>query len=143
MFFSPSEERQLTDAIRMAEYRTTGEIRVYIEDICDRDHPVERAAELFALHGMHHTGDRNAVLIYLATVSRQFAFWGDTGIHDRVGFQFWETEKKLLRDYLQRDMPVEGLCAVIASIGEQLRDYFPADPLEDNRNELPDEIIYG
>ncbi len=142
MLFSKEEELRIVEAIRVAEQNTTGEIRLFVEDFCMRDHPVERAEEIFQLHGMYHTQARNAVLIYLAEKSRHFALWGDTGIHERVGFQFWEAEKKLLREHLLRDEATEGVCQIIHLIGEQLRTNFPFDGTHNN-NELPDEIIYG
>jgi uncharacterized membrane protein len=142
MLFTKEEEARITAAIRAAEQSTSGEIRVYVEDFCLRDHPVERAAELFHLFGMFNTQQRNAVLIYLADKSRHFAFWGDTGINDAVGFHFWTAEKQLFKEHLQRDLAADGLCAVIQQIGERLQAFFPADP-NNNENELPDEIIYG
>jgi len=142
MLFTKEEEARIVQAIRAAERRTSGEIRMFVEDFCDRDHPVERAAEMFQLFGMFNTKERNGVMIYLAEKSHQFALWGDTGIHERVGFQFWETEKRILREHLQRDEAAEGMCLVIEQIGERLREYFPADD-DKNENELPDEIIYG
>ena len=142
MLFTKEEEAKILKAIRSAERASSGEIRVFIEDFCDRDHPVERAAELFHLHGIADTKARNGVLIYVAEKSRMFAIWGDSGIHDQVGFQFWDAEKELLKEHLQKGQAAEGLCLVVAQIGEQLKRYFPADP-DDNENELPDEIIYG
>ena len=142
MLFTKEEESHIVEAIRAAERRTSGEIRVFVEDFCMSDYPVERAAEVFHLFGMFNTKARNGVLIYLAEKSHQFAIWGDAGIHEKVGFQFWDAEKQLLRDHLQRDEGVDGICRVIAQIGEQLRHHFPVD--EDNdENELSDEIIYG
>ena len=142
MLFTQDEEARITAAIRTAERGTSGEIRIFVEDFCLRDHPVERASELFQLFGMFNTKQRNAVLLYLAEKSRHFAIWGDTGIHERVGFQFWEAEKRLLREHLQRDEKAEGVCHVIQLIGDQLRQHFPTDENHDD-NELPDEIIYG
>ncbi len=143
MIFSKEEETRIAQAIRAAERRTSGEIRLFVEDFCERDHPVERAAEIFHLHGMFNTKARNGVLIYVAEKSHQFAIWGDAGIHEQVGFQFWDTEKRLLREYLQRDEATEGVCLVIEQIGERLREHFPAAEGDKNENELPDEIIYG
>lgn len=142
MLFSKEEETRIVQAIRAAERRTSGEIRVFVEDFCERDHPVERAAEVFHLFGMFNTKEKNGVLIYFAEKSHQFAIWGDAGIHERVGFQFWDTEKHLLREHLQRDEAADGICLVIEQIGQRLREYFPADD-DNNKNELPDEIIYG
>jgi uncharacterized membrane protein len=142
MLFNQDEEARIADAIRAAERGTSGEIRLYVEDYCQRDHPAERAQELFQLFGMYNTQNRNAVLIYLAEKSRQFALWGDAGIHEKVGNQFWEDEKKLLREYLQRDEAAKGVSKVILMVGDRLRQYFPNDEKTDI-NELPDEIIYG
>ena len=142
MLFTKEEEASIVQAIRAAERRTSGEIRVYEEDDCTRDHQVERAAEVFHLFGMFNTQAHNGVLVYLAEKSHQFAIWGDTGIHERVGFQFWDKEKHLLREYLQRDEAADGVRAVVTQIGERLREHFPVDEDKDE-NELPDEIIYG
>lgn len=142
MLFTKEEEARIQAAIGAAEQVTSGEIRLFLEEFCDRDHPVERAAEVFQLFGMFNTKQRNAVLIYIAEKSHLFAIWGDTGIHERVGFQFWDAEKELLQEYLHQEKACEGLCLVIGQIGDQLKKHFPADP-KDNENELPDEIIYG
>ena len=142
MLFTKEEEAQIISAIREAESRTSGEIRLFVEDFCMRDFPVERAEEVFQLFGMFNTKERNAVLIYLAEKSRHFAIWGDAGIHERVGFQFWEQEKKLLQEHFRLDEAAEGISLAIQLIGTRLSEYFPADE-NNNANELPDEIIYG
>ena len=142
MLSTKEEEARIASAIQLAEQGTSGEIRLFVEDFCLRDHPVERAAEVFDLFGMFHTKERNGVLIYLAEKSRHLAIWGDSGIHERVGGTFWEQEKQLMREHLQRDEAAEGVCKAIALMGARLQAFFPADP-NDNENELPDEIIYG
>lgn len=142
MLFTKEEEARIIASIRLAELDTSGEIRLFVEDFCMRDSPVDRAEEVFQLFGMYNTKERNAVLIYLAQKSHHFAIWGDAGIHARVGFQFWEAEKKILQDHFRADEAAEGLCKVVQLIGTRLREYFPADENQ-NDNELPDEIIYG
>ena len=142
MLFSKEEEAQIVAAIRQAERGTSGEVRLYVEDFCLRDSPVERAEELFQLFGMFNTKARNAVLIYLAEKSHHFAIWGDSGIHERVGFQFWDAEKKLMQEHFKRDEAAEGICKAVQLIGARLREHFPTDENHDD-NELPDEIIYG
>ena len=142
MLFTKEEEARIVSAIRGAERNTSGEIRLFVEDFCMRDYPVERASEVFQLFGMFNTKERNAVLIYLAEKSHHFAIWGDAGIHQRVGPHFWEQEKKLLQEHFRRDEAAEGICLAIQLIGARLSEYFPADD-NDNDNELPDEIIYG
>ena len=142
MLFNKEEEARIVSAIRGAEQRTSGEIRLFVEDFCLRDSPVERAAEVFQLFGMYNTRERNAVLVYLAEKSHHFALWGDAGIHERVGPQFWEQEKKILQEHFRRDEAATGICIAIQLIGERLSEFFPADE-NNNENELPDNIIYG
>jgi len=142
MLFTKEEASQIVAAIQDAERGTSGEIRLYVEDFCMLDHPVEQAAEIFQLFGMFNTRDRNAVLIYIAEKSHHFAIWGDVGIHERVGNQFWEEEKKLLQEHFRRDQAALGICKAIELIGNRLREHFPSDD-KDNENELPDDIIYG
>ncbi len=143
MLFTPEEDRQIVGHIAAAEKRTSGEIRVFVEDFCFRDHPVERAAEVFVLFGMQNTRHRNAVILYLAQKSHHFAIWGDEGIHQRVGLDFWHTEKGILRTALQNEQAAAGVCAVIDQIGEKLALHFPPSPEDEDKNELPNEIIYG
>ena len=142
MLFTKEEEGQIVAAIKAAERGTSGEIRLYVEDFCMRDHPVERAEELFQLFGMYNTKARNAVLIYIAEKSHHFAIWGDAGIHTLVGLQFWEAEKKLMREHFIRDEAAQGISQAIQLIGARLREHFPSDD-HNNENELPDDIIYG
>jgi uncharacterized membrane protein len=142
MLFSKEEETRIVSSIQLGERGTSGEIRLYVEDFCLRDSPVERAQEIFQLFGMFNTKSRNAVLIYLAEKSHHFAIWGDSGIHEQVGLQFWEAEKKLLQTHFMQDDAAEGLCKAIGLIGARLREFFPADENYDD-NELSNEIIYG
>jgi uncharacterized membrane protein len=142
MQFSKEEEQLIVGSIRKAEQMTSGEIRLYVESICESGNALERAEALFYGFEMNKTRDRNGVIIYLAPVSRQFAIWGDQGIFEKCGPDFWEEEKVLLRRFLQADEPVAGLCAVVESIGYALQHNFPAND-EDNPNELSDDIIYG
>ncbi len=141
MLFSKEEETLIVEAIRWAERKSSGEIRLFVEDFCYRDSPVERASEIFAQYGMFHTTDRNGVLIYIAEKSHQFAIWGDVGIHDKVGFSFWKAEKEIMREHFISERYAEGVCKVIKQISHQLEAHFPHGP--DDKNELPDEIIYG
>ena len=143
MIFTKEEEARIMEAISTAERNSTGEIRLFVEDFCMRDMPVERAEEVFQLFGMFNTRQRNGVLLYLAEKSRHYAVWGDVGIHQAVGNSFWEAEKRLLHEHLQQGRAAEGVCQAIQQIGERLRQHFPADASVQNDNELPDEIIYG
>ena len=139
-FFSPEEQKAITKAIAEAEHKTSGEIRVHIENTLSGD-VLDRAAFLFKQLGMSKTGQRNGVLIYLAVKSRQFAIIGDNGIHKVVPENFWDQIKhKMLYDFREARF-TEGLVTAILSAGEQLKKHYPY--LENDQNELPDEISFG
>ncbi len=130
-------------AIREAEGRTSGEIRVFVEPHCSYMDGLERAKEVFASLGMEQTEERNAVLLYLAVSDKQFAIFGDEEIHRRAGgHHFWGRAAQLLQAALRAGDVAGGLVRCIAAIGDALATHFPFNP-EIERNELPDEIVFG
>jgi uncharacterized membrane protein len=130
-------------AIREAEARTTGEIRVYVEGHCAYMDALERAKELFASLGMEQTEERNAVLVYLALADKQFAIFGDDEIYRRAGGpHFWERAAQLLQSGLKSGDIAGGMVRCIQELGNALAAHFPFNP-EIERNELPDEIVFG
>jgi uncharacterized membrane protein len=134
------DNARVVEAIRQAELRTSGEIRVAVSRPFWGS--VRRAAEkAFVRLNMTATKDRNGVLIFVVPLRRRFVVLGDTGIHERVGQDFWEQVVRIVSEkFRQRDF-TEGLVQGIAVIGEQLSTHFPYDPATD-KNELPDDIDY-
>lgn len=139
-FFTTHEEKQIMAAIRTAETASSGEIRVYVESLCDGG-VEKRTVEIFKKLKMYRTRERNGVLIYLAVESRKFAIFGDEGIHKAMGFSFWTNEVATLKTFLAEDKIVEGVCKVAVDIGEALKVHFPHPP--DDKNELSDKPVYG
>ncbi len=139
--FTREQESAIIAEIRAAEMHTSGEIRVYVEDYCFRDHPVERAAEVFHIHKMTETKNRNGVLIYIAEQSRQYAIWGDEGVFHKEPPAFWLSEKVELRSHFRAGKFAEGVILVIKEVGAMLAKHWPE--VNHRQNELPDEIIYG
>ena len=141
-FLTPEEKNQILDAIKKAERRTSGEVRLFIESKCRFVDPVDRAQELFLQMKMDQTKDRNATLIYVAVKDHQAAIIGDKGIHEKVGSKYWEEEIKKMLMHFKHHHLAQGLCEVINDIGEALHTYFPYDR-DTDKNELPDEIVFG
>jgi uncharacterized membrane protein len=141
-FFSEGEKKQIVDAIRNAERRTSGEVRVFVESRCRYVDPVDRAAEIFFNLEMDQTDDRNAVLLYIAMKDRQLAVFGDEGIHKRVGTDYWNNEVKLLIGNFNAAHYGDGISQCVTDIGEALHQHFPFDN-DTDKNELPDDIIFG
>jgi len=136
-----AERQQLVQAIREAERLTSGEIRLYVESHCKYVSPMDRAKEIFVQLGMNKTKRSNGVILYIALRDRQFAIFGDKGIHDQVGSDFWVKEGELLVSYFSRNEHVAGMEACIREIGESLCRHFPFEG--DDENELPDDIVIG
>lgn len=141
-FFTDQQQHRLLEAIQWAEQKTSGEVRLFIESRCRFVDPMDRAVELFLELGMQNTKDRNATLIYLAVKDHQAAILGDEGIHKKVGQQYWEEEVKKMMLYFKQEDLAEGIYECIRDIGTALHLHFPYDR-ETDKNELPDEILFG
>ena len=141
-FFSEEEKKLIVAAIGEAEKQTSGEVRVYVESRCRFVDPIDRAAEVFSILKMDRTAAHNAVLIYLAVKDRQLAVFGDQGIHEKVGEEFWQKEVKHMLTRFQQDHYAEAVAKVVADIGAALKQHFPYDRQTDI-NELPDDIVFG
>ena len=140
-FLNEEQEKTIIRAIREAESNTSGEIRVHIEAKCKSEIPIDRAKEVFGELNMHETKLRNGTIIYVATKDRKIAIWGDEGIHEKVGQDFWEEELDLITRYFMADDYETGLSEAVLKIGEKLKEFFPYQ--DDDVNELPDDISYG
>jgi uncharacterized membrane protein len=141
-FFSPADNEKVVNAIRNAEMRTSGEIRVFIESRCRFIDAMDRALEIFTNLKMEQTECRNAVLLYIAIKDRQLAVYGDKGIHEKVGDEFWNVEVKKILAHFNKDDYAGGIANCVTEIGESLQRHFPYNKGTD-KNELPDEIIFG
>ncbi|MBX2923893.1 MAG: TPM domain-containing protein [Chitinophagaceae bacterium] len=141
-FFSPDENQRIVAAIREAERLTSGEIRVYVESRCRFVNPVDRAIELFYGLKMEKTEQRNGVLLYIALKDHQLAIYGDEGIHNKVGSNFWNEEVKHIMNEFNGEHYADGIIRIVEEVGEALQQHFPYTAATD-RNELPDEIVFG
>lgn len=139
-FLSKKEKQEIALAIQEAERYTRGEIRVYIEKKCKHD-VMERALKIFHQLNMHHTQERNGVLIYVAYVDHVFAIVGDKGIHEKVPENFWDDVKGQLAINFSVGNFTEGLKQAILRCGEHLKKHFPEKGKD--TNELSDEVAFG
>lgn len=141
-FFSFDEKESILQAIRNAEQKTSGEVRVYVESHCRFVDPLDRAAEIFWGLKMDMTQDRNGVLVYVAMRDHQFAVLADQGIHEKVGQEFWNKEVALMTQHFKAAHPAEAIVQVVNDVGAALHTHFPYDR-DTDKNELPDDIIFG
>ena len=106
-YFTEENKLQITNAIRVAENNTSGEIRVHIETNCKSD-VLDRAAYIFDKLEMQKTELRNGVLFYLAVEDRKFAILGDAGINQKVPENFWEEIKEEVISHFKEVRFAEG-----------------------------------
>ncbi len=139
-FLTKAEEQEIVEAIGVAEKNTSGEIRVHIEKE-NTIAPLNRAVEVFRNLQMENTKERNGVIIYVAVKSKHFAIYGDEGIHDIVGDDFWNSTKEVMQNHFKNGNFKQGLIDGILKAGEQLKTHFPYQ--DDDTNELSNEISKG
>ncbi|WP_417886471.1 TPM domain-containing protein [Zunongwangia sp.] len=140
-FLDQNEEEAVINAIRTAEKRTSGEIRVHIEKTAGDKDIFDRAMEDFQMLKMHNTKQENGVLFYVAIEDRNFVIYGDRGINDVVEDDFWESTKEvILKEFKKGDFK-QGLINGILKAGDKLKNHFPWQ--EDDENELSDQISKG
>ncbi|NVO02231.1 MAG: TPM domain-containing protein [Bacteroidetes bacterium] len=138
-FFTEDEITDIKQAIMDAEFDTSGEIRVHIENNCIGD-AVNRATYVFDKLKMNKTELRNGVLFYLAVKARKFAIIGDQGINEKVPENFWNGVKQTMLNHFREDEFANGLCEGVVKAGEQLKEHFPHQ--HNDVNELPDDISF-
>jgi uncharacterized membrane protein len=141
-FFTDEEKQSIVDAIQSAEQRTSGEVRVFVESRCRYVNAIDRAVEIFENLHMEKTELRNATLVYVAIKDHQLAVYGDAGIHQKVGDEYWANEVMKMIKAFNRDNIADGIRQCVLNIGEALATHFPYDKSTD-KNELPDDIIFG
>jgi uncharacterized membrane protein len=141
-FFSVEEQEQIVAAVKSAEHRTSGEVRVFVESKCAFVHAVDRAKEIFYSLKMDATEKRNATLVYVAMKDRQLAVFGDEGIYAKTEKDFWNNAVKKMLAHFDKQNYAHGIAETVKEIGDTLAIHFPYDAATD-KNELPDEIVFG
>ena len=114
----------VVDAIRQAEHKTTGEIRVIVSHK-HVETPVAAAQREFVRLGMDRSPGRNGVLIYVAPRSHKFAVIGDKAVHEKCGDEFWQKLAAAMTEYFRKSEFTEGIVHGVKKAGELLAEHFP------------------
>lgn len=141
-FLEKLDHDRIVGAIRDAEAKTSGQIRVFVQrGELDGD-ALDYAQKRFHKLGMQATEERNGVLIFVVPRAREFAVIGDHGVHQKCGGEFWKQLVEKMRTHFREENFTDALVEAIQETGNLLARHFPkkkgAAP-----NELPDEIIEG
>ena len=141
-FFTAEEKARLVETIRVAERETSGEIRFYVESRNPFMDPIDRASEIFFKLKMQNTQHRNAVLLYIAMKDHEVALFGDEGIYQKVGKEYWDNAVRNMIAEFKKEHLITGIEQCILQIGQTLKETFPYEPTTD-KNELPDDLVFG
>ncbi len=138
-FLSKLRHEDIVAAIREAEQRTSGEIRVFISRKLVED-PLPVAQAHFLRMGMEKTRHRNAVLIFVAPRAHRFAVIGDAGVHTHCGDVFWRELAEEMAGHFRKSEFTTGIVHGIRRAGQLLAQHFPAHG--GDRNELSNDIAH-
>jgi uncharacterized membrane protein len=136
-FLTQLQHDDIVAAIRQAERKTSGEIRVLISHKKPTE-PIAAAEAEFLRLGMTKTREKNAVLIFVAPRSRNFAIIGDQGVHTRCGDAFWREVTAEMTAHFRKSEFTQAILHGIRKAGDLLAQHFPRKA--DDRNELSDEV---
>ncbi len=139
-FLTETDRQRVSAAIAAAELRTSGEIRVHLEDHIEED-VMDHAAFIFEELGMHRTKDRNGVLIYVSVADRKVAVIGDRGIDQRVPANFWNDVLAVLKLHFAAGKQADGICEAVTMVGEKLKAFHPH--AASDINELSNDVSFG
>ncbi len=140
-FLQRLDHKRITQAIRKAEGKTSGQIRVFVQRGDFEGDALPRAERKFLQLGMQKTRDRNAVLIFVAPRARKYAVAGDVGVHEKCGCEFWHKLVTVMRGHFQEEEFDRAIVHAVNEVGKVLAVHFPR--MSDTTNELPDEIVRG
>lgn len=139
-FFTEDDRKSITSAIKEAESRTSGEIRVRVEAKAGED-PMQAVRNAFEALGMRNTELHNGVMFFLGVEDRKFVILGDDGINDKVPENFWDSVRDVVLGHFREGRFAQGLSEGIRMAGEQLSSFFPHQ--KGDVDELPNAISFA
>ena len=141
-FLSKQDLSDVANAIKEAEQRTSGEIRVAIRHKRSRKekgHSVEQLARHEFVHlGMVKTKERTGILIFVLLESKEFYILADEHINQEVAPRSWDSIAGAMAARFAKKEFREGLLDAVRSVGDHLAEHFPAKP--GDKNELSNEV---
>ena len=141
-FFARIDEPRVIEAIRLAELRSRGEIRIHVTGKSVAD-VMKEATAAFERLGMTRTAERNGILIFVAPESHNFAVLGDSGITSKVGTTPLDEMAAAMSGAFREGRFTDGLLAVVVKAGELLAAHYPRGEGALDKDELENRISRG
>ena len=142
-FFDDDEFLRISHAIKKAEEKTSGEIRVSLKErrkFSERNFTLQALAEKeFYMLNMHQTRDKTGILLLFILEERQFYILADEGINKIVGQSVWQDVATEMQKDFSHGHFAEGIINGIKRVGEILSEHFPIKP--DDKNELTNKVV--
>ena len=99
----------------------------------------DRAKREFVILGIAKTEGATGVLVMISLHEHEAIVLADRAINDKVPPDTWSREVKVLLDGIRAGRAGEGIASAVKDIGTHLAKHFPRR--EDDRNELPDDVV--
>jgi len=141
-FLAKIDEPRVVEAIRLAELRSRGEIRIHVTGKSVAD-VVKEATAVFERLGMTRTAERNGILVFVAPESHNFAVLGDSGITSKVGTTPLDEMAAAMSGAFREGRFTDGLVAVVEKAGELLAAHYPRVEGALDKDELQNRISRG
>ena len=132
------EDVAIAEAIRRAEERTSGEIRVFVSRHRPAN-PVREARRQFEVLEMNRTPLRNAALLYFAPANREFAVAMDEALTFRAGEGFAEAIRAAMDPAWSEGRFHQAVLAAVEAAGIELSRHFPRSLLD--RDDLANQVL--
>lgn len=134
---------RLEQHVARSENRHSGEIRLCIEAglplsyLWRHASARQRAVTMFGKLRVWDTEHNNGVLIYLLFAERDVEIVADRGFNNRIAAAQWEAICRTMEARFVKGEFEAGLTEGINTIGDLLREHFPADMGENEQSDRP------
>ena len=138
-FLDRLEHDRVGAAIREAEKRSSGQIKVFITRRRPRD-VLAFARKSFRKLKLDRTKKRNGVLILVAPAVQKVAILGDTAVDTKSEEAFWDEVILQMQPDLKKGEFTLAIVGAVEKVGSELAKHFPPDD-SGRQNEISDEVV--
>lgn len=136
--FGFKAEMKLVNAIKLAESKTSCEIRIHIAPTLT-ENPEIYIEKIFNRLRIERTKCHNGCLVAFGTIDKEVQIYPDLEIRVKISWDYFNDIKEMIKESLDKETYVDSICNAMVKLGNKLATIFP---IEDNINELPDNIDF-